>query len=281
MKFKFKNLLPLLLPYLVLYIIGGLLSIPFNFLQYPSWAIHDFLKNLPFLILPIIIFLLLRKHFFAIYLKLKCQVKQQGTSCFLKGSFIMGLMLTIALGLCYYAKGFQIVALEQRFIGLNPIILNLILIGIISNLFVCITEELLFRGFLITYLNQFSISYLKVIFIAAFIFSAGHIYLDPIHYIIAFLGGVTLGFAYYKTQSLYYCMGIHFIYNLFNYLFTSAANEKHNNLIRPFIIKYEPSILSVDKIDIFICMTFIGLFLYLWYKLGHKEGPNKLNRVIT
>ncbi|WP_460431862.1 CPBP family intramembrane glutamic endopeptidase [Arachidicoccus ginsenosidivorans] len=196
-------------------------------------------------------------------------------SCFMKGAFIMMVMLAITLGLCYYANGFQIVALEQRFIGLNPIILHLILIGIISNLFVCITEELLFRGFIITYLNQFSISYWKVIFIAAFIFSAGHIYSDPIHYIIAFLGGVTLGFAYYKTQSLYYCMGIHFMYNLYNYLFTSAINEKPNTLIRPFIIKYEASILSVDKIDLFICMTFIGLFLYLWYKLGHREGLDR------
>ncbi|QEC74291.1 CPBP family intramembrane metalloprotease [Arachidicoccus ginsenosidivorans] len=106
-------------------------------------------------------------------------------------------------------------------------------------------------------------------------FSAGHIYSDPIHYIIAFLGGVTLGFAYYKTQSLYYCMGIHFMYNLYNYLFTSAINEKPNTLIRPFIIKYEASILSVDKIDLFICMTFIGLFLYLWYKLGHREGLDR------
>lgn len=275
MKFKFKHVLPLLLPYFVLYIIGGLLSIPVNFLPYPSHTIHDFLKNLPFLILPIIILIIIRKHFFPIYLKLKWQSKQQGMSCFMKGAFIMMVMLAITLGLCYYANGFQIIALEQRFIGLNPIILHLILIGIISNLFVCITEELLFRGFIITYLNQFSISYWKVIFIAAFIFSAGHIYSDPIHYIIAFLGGVTLGFAYYKTQSLYYCMGIHFMYNLYNYLFTSAINEKPNTLIRPFIIKYEASILSVDKIDLFICMTFIGLFLYLWYKLGHREGLDR------
>ncbi len=156
-------------------------------------------------------------------------------------------------GILYLGKGVSI-------FDYSYILIDFVLVGLISNLIVSYTEEILFRFFLIEYIDlHIKNKYLPVI-ISSLIFAIGHVqYSNIINTFIAFVGALVMGNLYRLTRSIYPGLGIHFGYNLYNYCFTSASNNKVGFAYRPFIWSYPEDI--TFTIDTFILLSFILMFV--------------------
>jgi len=92
-------------------------------------------------------------------------------------------------------------------------------------LFVGVTEELLFRGLLLNYLNNLMPNWLGV-HLSSLVFSLFHIgYLNPIEVLFAYSAGVLFAFLVMKTGSLTSSILAHGIGNIV--LFTLASTMPH------------------------------------------------------
>jgi len=149
------------------------------------------------------------------------------------------------------------------------------LVGLLSNLFVATGEEIIFRGFLLNYIIGISRNKLFGLLFTSFIFSLHH-YPDLLNNVIAFLGGLAMGYAYLKFETLYIPIGIHFAYNIFN---ASIASETLNGPQLPYLVKINyPMILNGFGawVDLFIIASFLILLTILWI----KKVPTFIHRAI-
>lgn len=87
----------------------------------------------------------------------------------------------------------------------------------VTFIFVAFAEEILSRGFLMSVLRRSQNKYL-IIFFPAFFFSAVHA-MNPnvslLPFTNIFLIGLVFGYIYYKSGSLWMCIGYHFTWNTF------------------------------------------------------------------
>lgn len=157
----------------------------------------------------------------------------------------------------------------QRFIHFGTmqyseldILKRYILIGFAGNFFVAIGEEIIFRGFLQNSLIELSKSKWFGLLFTSFVFAL-HLYPDFLNNVIAFFGGLAMGFAYLKLKTLYIPIAIHMSYNIFNGL---IASESSRGPQIPYLIKFEyPMIVEGFGawIDLFILLGFIVILVYL------------------
>lgn len=267
MKLKFQNILYVFLPFVLIYLVGGLLSIPSLLFKPGNDSVQKLIISVVAIPLIFISLYIFKIKFHNLYLRILVQIKRKKIFIPFFYSFMFGtIFLLLAVGLTYAFNGIKFMDFGSTIIRKEQILESAILVALISNLLICVLEELLFRGFLLNYLNQFFKSHWSIL-ISALFFSVGHVnYSSIISFIIAFVGGIVIGFLYQKSKSLYAAIGLHFAYNLYNYTFTSALTSENELIARPFVFSYNQFYnFSFDTIDIFVVFAFLSMFLFLYY----------------
>lgn len=150
------------------------------------------------------------------------------------------------------------------------IVKQTLLVGIIGNVLVAVGEEIIFRGFLLNYIINISKSKLFGLIFTSFVFSL-HPYTDFLNYVIAFVAGLIMGYAYLKFKSLYIPVGIHFAYNLFNFTVASAPGRGPQ---LPYLVKFD-YLRILDGfgawIDLSIILGLLLIFFFLWVEKVPRE----------
>lgn len=149
----------------------------------------------------------------------------------------------------------------------SKIVLFFIISMCIRALFAAVCEEVFFRGVLLNYLGRYK-GKIFGLFVSSLIFMIFHCtrYNSLYQLSSVFLGGITLGYIYIKTKSLYMSIGLHF------------ATDFFMNLIGP---KSQPSVFTFEissKFDIdyltqclFILVSIAYLLLLLILFLKDKK----------
>ncbi len=123
-------------------------------------------------------------------------------------AFILGSIFIVLFFLFFNLSG-QIVALERSF--------NLKEIGLTTAFlfFAALSEELLFRGYMMKMSEKF-VGKNWALVISSFIFAVFHL-LNPNLSFVAileiFLAGIALGYTYYKTENIWFVTVMHFAWN--------------------------------------------------------------------
>lgn len=269
MREKVTYLLNLLLPYFVLYLIGGLLSLPIVLFK-TSETFDVLYKDFVYVLLFFISIFIFKNKFYFIYQRLLTQLRRSLFKNLCYACLLFLLCITIGVCFTFFLDGAELIDYGANYINGTTIISNFFIVGIFSNLLISFLEELLFRGFLINYIRTFVKSIYIPILVSALIFSFGHTYSDNIAFFIALVGGIVLAYGYLTTNSISFCVGIHFAYNLYNYTFTSALLDNNKYIPRPFIIRYSKFYTTnIDTIDISILLAF-GIMLFFLYYLHSK-----------
>lgn len=128
-------------------------------------------------------------------------------------------------------------------------------------------EEILFRGIL---LNQF----LKIysvwasIIVSAALFGAAHA--NPPQIVAGFVGGCFLGWVYFKTRNIWYCILIHFVNN------TLAWLEYQTMTVTPTngLVKFTEGVPTNTP----LCITALAIFISGIYFLNMKYKKQVLQR---
>ncbi|MCP3933238.1 MAG: CPBP family intramembrane metalloprotease [Bacteroidetes bacterium] len=139
---------------------------------------------------------------------------------------LIPLGLLLVLGITYvvgeamtYLPGYESILemYQSMFEGINPIVL--IIGGVIIG---PVCEEIIFRGIILEgFFKKYKPN--KAILFSALIF--GLIHFQPLQVIPAFFIGLVLGWIYFKTQSLWVCIGIHVLNNLIALTFSDIGTE--------------------------------------------------------
>ena len=169
------------------------------------------------------------------------------------------IIIGIIVGLIIMALGFWVlvffnqIKFAMTFFSIYEISLTLILF-----LLAALTEELLFRGYVLGNLMN-SFNKIIALIISAILFSLMHAAnpnIDLISYLNLFLAGIVLGLPYIYTRNLMFPIALHFSWNFFQSLFGFNVSGRHSySLIELDIIEnsilnggefgFEGSILSV------------------------------------
>lgn len=146
-----------------------------------------------------------------------------------------------------------------------------IIISILLFIIVAVTEEVLFRGYI---LKNLMISFNKYIalIVSSILFSLVHGFnpnIDLFSLINIFLGGILLGISYIHTKNLWFPIALHLGWNLFQtmYGFNVSGQKSYsliefsiteNNMINGGDFGFEGSILSV----VALLVTIVGIEIY-------------------
>ena len=132
--------------------------------------------------------------------------------------FILG----IVIGLVIMAVGYVVLLYSEEIVfeGLNFDIKEMI-ISILLFIIVSVTEETLLRGYV---LRNFMLSFNKYIalFLSSILFAALHGFnpnIDAFALLNLFLAGILLGISYIHTNNLWFPIGLHLSWNLFQTFF--------------------------------------------------------------
>ncbi|AGF58182.1 hypothetical protein B0P06_003506 [Clostridium saccharoperbutylacetonicum] len=128
------------------------------------------------------------------------------------GLFIGAVSFTIVALILILSKS---VVLINGFI--NPHFSKSLIIQLIIFIFVGINEELFCRGYCMTVLKQTKITWIPIV-VSSIIFSLMHSMnsgISVVAYINLFLFGITMGYIFIKTKSIWICIGYHITWNYF------------------------------------------------------------------
>ena len=169
------------------------------------------------------------------------------------------IIIGVITGLVLMALGFWVlVFLNQLEFTITVFSRYEISLTLILFLLVALTEELLFRGYVLRYLmNSFNKNIALII--SALLFSIAHALnpnMDAMSYLNLFLAGIVLGLPYIYTRNLMFPIALHFSWNFFQSLFGfNVSGRDSYSLIELDIIEnsivnggefgFEGSILSV------------------------------------
>jgi membrane protease YdiL (CAAX protease family) len=124
---------------------------------------------------------------------------------------VITIAITIALSIIF------------KYIKLDITIISLFFIWAWANLlFTCISEEMLFRGFIQKHLMRLTNKSLHQIIIVIFVgilFGAAHYTGGATYAIVASIAGIGYGFAYYRTGKIESAILTHFLLNSVHFLF--------------------------------------------------------------
>jgi len=169
------------------------------------------------------------------------------------------IIIGVITGLVLMALGFWVLVFFNRLEFTITVFSRYeISLTLILFLLVALTEELLFRGYVLRYLmNSFNKNIALII--SAILFSIAHALnpnMDAMSYLNLFLAGVVLGLPYIYTRNLMFPIALHFSWNFFQSLFGfNVSGRDSYSLIELDIIEnsivnggefgFEGSILSV------------------------------------
>lgn len=144
---------------------------------------------------------------------------------------------------------------EKTFnIMLNYKIAGFITICILAPIF----EEIIFRGIILKGMLNHKVKPVIAIFVSGLIFGLAH--LNPWQFIGAGILGIIFGFIYYRTNSLFLTMLLHFLNNTLSYILMLIYGDKEENVF-----------LSNNHVIIGI-MTILGILsLFTLYKNTKKQ----------
>ncbi|MDB6095824.1 MAG: putative metal-dependent rane protease [Francisellaceae bacterium] len=132
---------------------------------------------------------------------------------------VLGITLILGLGIHF------------NFMQWDPKLPTIFGIWALNNLLlVCITEEVLFRGFIqgkLSLIFNSGFGRILSLLIASFIFALSHYQGGQVYMILAGLAGLMFGFIYYKTQSIEASIFAHFVLNVIHFLFFSYPAMIH------------------------------------------------------
>ncbi|MGQ8338313.1 lysostaphin resistance A-like protein [Sunxiuqinia sp. A32] len=178
----------------------------------------------------------------------------------------------IAIGIMIMLLGFvSLLATNQiSYQSINFNLLNIFL-TIILFMIVSFSEELLLRGYV---LRNLMISFNKYValLVSSILFSLMHAFnpnVSTIGLVNIFLAGILLGITYIHTKNLWFPLGLHFSWNLFQTWlgFNVSGQDSYsileisvnqNNLFSGGEFGFEASILA----SIFQCVVIVGLGIY-------------------
>ena len=115
----------------------------------------------------------------------------------------------------------------------NPNVTPSIISGLILFIIVAVTEELFFRGYIITTMQQMNKWWISA-FVSSIIFSLTHGALnDNVSFIAVlnlFLAGMLLAYIFIRTKNIWMCIGFHITWNYFQgYIFGVAVSGRMIN----------------------------------------------------
>ncbi len=167
-----------------------------------------------------------------------------------------------------YATFFFRIILETVGIGIRemPItlpddVLGTLLVFVSSVLVPAVVEELLYRGVLLHSLLPYGKAY--AIIISSLAFSIMHC--NPTQFLYAFFGGIMFSFAAIKSNSVFFCIILHFANNCLSFIYL-------------LIHKYVPEDIAmtvVSYVDVFFIVSGLLCFCLLMFKKYFKlENDN-------
>jgi membrane protease YdiL (CAAX protease family) len=188
--------------------------------------------------------------------------------------FVIG----IVLGLLIMVLGYVILIFFNEIEFKNMIFKPLLILkSIVLFFIVSLTEEALFRGFV---LRNLTISFNKYValILSSVLFSLMHSFnpnIDLLGYTNLFLAGLFLGIAYIHTKNLWFPIALHFSWNLFQTFFGFNVSGLDMYSIVEFSVNkknslnggdfgFEGSILSI------IVMIIIVVFIEVYYQRKNK-----------
>jgi len=213
-----KNILKLIIPYLLFTGIFQIIGSYFAGLNLEDIANYKSINETTLQLL-IIVFFSLIGTFGLVWLFRKYVDKKTLASIgFSKSFFNKDVILGLSFGFIIILSGFVCLLFTKQIFFIS-IQINLVELILSIGIFLCITisEELLFRGYI---LNNLLISFNKYIavFISSVLFCLVHAAnpnFNLLGSINLFLAGMFLGLAYALTRSLYFPLALHFSWNLF------------------------------------------------------------------
>ncbi len=128
---------------------------------------------------------------------------------FIKGSFFAFLVLTLLSLTLFWShfQSFQILDITPRYLVL----------GFIATLVLVIKEEIVFRGFVLGYMENKTRRYVAIIF-SSVLFGAVHAFtkdFDFLSFIEITTSGLILSILFYKKKNIWLPIGLHFGWNYF------------------------------------------------------------------
>jgi len=260
----------ILLIYSIIFLIGGILNIIFrlilNEIVKDPYLYTKFIDSVCILITSLILFKITKKYFYN-----KINIKAHNPKLFIKSFTIVSLLLLFVFLISYFFGSATIHGIPIISTTNISIIKSIVITGLTGSLLISISEEIIFRGLLFNYTLKISKNIFLSVIVCSLIFALGHTsYHSIVNYLIAFLGGISMSIAYILYNNLFYPIGIHFSYNLFNFFFTN--NEPNKHIFRPLYITYN-KFHGIYIIDIFIILFFISFNIFLLSKyLKIKRG---------
>lgn len=266
LKILSKSILIFLVFSVVIVIVqGGWTLLGFILTQDPASAEQLFLERMYPITAAIIFIFWAKEKYYELYAEILSGIKLTKQQVFIFAKITV-LSLTLLYGTFLISGLFQ----QYEFIHFGTeefpfltILKQFLLVGFIGNLIAVIGEEIMFRGFFMSYIIKMSKNKLFGLIFSSFVFCL-HPYLDFLNFVIAFCAGIVIGYAYLKFKTLYIPIGIHFAYNLFNF---TIASEPGRGPQLPYIIKFEYSMIFERLgawVDLFIILGFLLIFIVLW-----------------
>jgi membrane protease YdiL (CAAX protease family) len=150
-----------------------------------------------------------------------CGFKSQHMTKNLFNGIILGLFLiTVGFFYLYFTNEISITKIS---LCLKKIVIIIIFFSVVS-----IHEETLLRGFFLNKLNA-SLGKNNALFFSSLLFSIMHVF-NPnftiLSFVNIFLAGILLGIPYLRTGNLWFSIGLHFSWNLFQSLFGFNVSGK-------------------------------------------------------
>lgn len=144
--------------------------------------------------------------------------KSFSSLCFKKSFYKQDILLGIVIGFSIMFLGFiwLILSHQIEFLSINSNLLDLML-SIVIFILVALSEEILFRGYILSNLMASFNKFIALI-ISAFLFSLMHSLIANINFIgllNIFLSGLIFGVAYIYSKSLWFPIALHFSWNFF------------------------------------------------------------------
>lgn len=193
--------------------------------------------------------------------QLGLQLKKGWLRFLLYGCFIGIVYQLFRFGVMYSTGTFKIINIT---VDMNSLIISTIIL-LVSTAYIGFTEEIVFRGYLISMLPSLSIKF--VVVISAGLFTLGHMIdgnFDVFRISYLFFGGLFFAICYAVTRSLWLVAGIHWFWD-FSWFYLGADGEASSSKIVDVSINQNMSS-YYELIDVVVVLGLLLLLLILTRK---------------
>lgn len=268
--FSLKVLLWIIVAECSIYLVGGIRWSIFDlFYNIDNAYVDSTLRHTAFLLTAcsILLFIYIDNRGLFYTLQRENSLKGFPIKQFIVVFICVAVVLSGALLIGFYFHAFEFKIHNAVKFGFILILAN----ALLSNLFVSIGEEVVYRGFLFNYLTKYLSGYKPALVISSLIFSLLHLHYQGIlPFVCAFIVGLVIGYSYYRSRSLYIPIAIHFSWNFVLSVFTV---EEVNSPLKG--IAYAININQAGRIgtmvDVFEVIA-ISIILFILYRKYGRKG---------